>query len=88
MLTLNSVEIRIVLGWCERAESSPFPQEQAVIRRLKQNPAGNGMIFSRKELGVIMHWAEMETRGHYGTEKYLLEMEAVLIEKIENYLNQ
>lgn len=88
MLTLNSIEVKIVRAWSERAESSPFPQEQAVVRRLQQNMANLSMMFSGKELEIILHWAEKETRGHYGTEQYLLELESALIEKIEGFLNR
>ncbi len=88
MLTLNTIEVKIVRAWSENAESSPFPQEQALIRRLKQNPANLSMLFSKKELQVILHWAEKETRGHHGLEQYVLEMESALLEKIEGYLNQ
>jgi len=86
MLNLNTIEVKIVRCWSEEAESSPFPQEQAVLRRVKQNPANRGMTFSRKELEVILHWAEKETRGHRGLEQYMLELEAALIEKIKQYL--
>ena len=86
MLSLNGIEVKIVRVWSEQAESSPFPQEQSVLRRVKQNPANLGMTFSRKELDVILHWAERETRGHRGLEQYMLELEAALIEKIKQYL--
>jgi len=88
MLTLNSIEVKIVRVWSEQAESSPFPQEQSVVRRLKQNPSNLSMTFSRKELEVILHWGETETRGHHGLDQYLLEIEAALFEKINGYLNQ
>ncbi len=88
MLTLNSTEVKIVRAWAEKAESSPFPQEQSVVRRLKQNTANLSMMFSRKELEVVFYWAEKETSGPYGTEQYMLEMESALFEKIEGYLNQ
>jgi len=87
MLTLNSIEVKIVKAWAEKAETSPFPQEKAVINRLKKNVANRSMAFSARELDVILHWAEQETKGHYGTEKYLLELEAALLEKIENFLH-
>jgi hypothetical protein len=45
------------------------------------------MNFNNKELKVILHWADSETMGHYGTDRYLLEQESNLIQKIENYLN-
>ena len=87
MLTLNSIEVKIVKAWAENAESSPFPQERAVISRLKKNAANRSMTFSARELDIILHWAEQETKGHYGTEQYLLELEALLLEKIENFLH-
>jgi hypothetical protein len=34
-----------------------------------------------------MHWADQETTGRYGTERYLLEQEHKLLEKIESYMN-
>ena len=45
------------------------------------------MKFSIKELKVILHWADIETKGHYGTDRFLLEQESNLIHKIETYLN-
>ena len=87
MLTLSSSEIRIVKAWSEKAETSPFPQEMNVINRLKRNFSNRSMMFSVKELNVISHWAEQDTKGRFGGEPYLLELEAELIKKIEMYLN-
>ena len=87
MLTLSSTEIRIVKAWAEKAETSPFPQEITVVNRLKKNPSNRSMMFSEKDLNIIYHWAEQDTRGRYGGEQYLLELEAELIRKIELYLN-
>ena len=87
MLTLSSTEIRIVKAWAEEAEGSPFPQEMNVLFRLKKNVSNRSMTFSHKELNVINHWAEQDTKGRYGGEQYLLELEAELIKKIELYLN-
>lgn len=87
MLNLSSTEVKIIRAWSEKAESSPFPQEQTFIRRLKQNAANRSMQVSRREIDLILHWAENETRGHYGHEQYLLEMEAALIGKLEKSLN-
>jgi len=88
MLTLNSIEIRIVKAWSEKAESSPFPQETSVFNRLKKNPSNRNMMFANKELQVILHWADQDTKGHSVGERYLLEPEAELINKIESYLNE
>ena len=40
-----------------------------------------------KELEVVLHWAEMETKGHHGMDQYLLQLEEMLLNKIEQYLN-
>ena len=87
MLNLNAEEIKIIRHWSEKAETSPFPQEVALINRLRRNPVYRGMVFTYKELQVILHWADQETMGHYGTERYLLELEHKLLAKIENFLN-
>ena len=41
-----------------------------------------------RELEIILHWAELETKGHHGVDRYLLEQEELLITKIEAYLNK
>ncbi len=87
MLTLSPTEIRIVKAWAEEAETSPFPQEVSVVNRLKKNPSNRSMIFNIKELHIIQHWAEQETKGRFGGEQYLLELESELLNKIESYLN-
>ena len=87
MVTLSSTEIRIVKAWAEEAESSPFPQEVTVFNRLRKNASNRSMTFSFKELSIISHWAEQDTKGRFGGEQYLLELEAELIKKIETYLN-
>ncbi|TFG94003.1 MAG: hypothetical protein E4H13_15470 [Calditrichales bacterium] len=87
MLDLTPSEVRIVRVWSGRAEASPFPQEINVVRRLKSNPSDREMKFTLKELEVILHWADQATRGHYGTEQYVLENEGLLIDKIETYIN-
>jgi hypothetical protein len=46
------------------------------------------MMFSKKELQVVLHWAEQDTRGHSIGERYLLEPEADLIGKIEKFINE
>jgi hypothetical protein len=88
MLTLTSTEIRIVKAWAEEAENSPFPQEVSVFNRLKKNASNRSMTFSHKELSIISHWAEQDTKGRFGGEQYLLELEADLLKKIETYLNE
>ena len=87
MLNLSPSEIKIVRIWAENGEKSPFPYEIALWNRLKKNISQTNMNFNNKELQVILHWADTETRGHYGTDRYLLEQESNIIEKIENYLN-
>jgi len=87
MLNLSAEELKIIRHWSENAETSPFPQEAALVNRLRRNPGYRGMLFSPKELQVILHWADQETTGHYGTERFLLEQERKLLDKIESYLN-
>jgi hypothetical protein len=88
MLNLSAEELKIVRHWSENAETSPFPQETLLVNRLRQNPSYHGMFFNRKELEIVLHWADEETRGHYGTERYLLEEENKLLNKIEDFLNK
>jgi hypothetical protein len=87
MLHLTSSEIRIVNGWAENGQTSPFPQEVALIRRLKNSYIDHSMAFTPKELEVILLWAEKETRSRRGTERYMLDFESELIGKIEKFLS-
>ena len=86
MLDLSPLEVKIVRIWAERGEESPFPYEIALLNRLKKNFSQTTMKFNTKELKVILHWADIETKGHYGTDRFLLEQESMLIQKIENYI--
>ena len=88
MLSLTPSEIRVIRVWAEKGESSPFPQEMALMGRLKHNVSNQEMKLSARELGIVLHWAELETKGHHGTDRYLLEHEELLINKIESYLNE
>ncbi len=88
MLNLTSSEVRVLRVWAERGEESPFPQEMALVRRIKKNIANRNMDFTAKELAVVLHWADKETRGHHGMDRYLLEQEDLLLNKIENYLDE
>jgi hypothetical protein len=87
MLHLTSAEIRIVNGWAENGQTSPFPQEVTLIKRLKSSYLNHSMAFTPKELEVILLWAEKETRSRRGTERYMLEYEYELIGKIEKFLS-
>lgn len=87
MLNFTGIEMDIVHVWAERGEGSPFPQEINLLNRMKKYPKGSSFTAMKKEVEIIHHWAEQDTAGHYGTEKYLLENEAILLEKIEEYLN-
>jgi hypothetical protein len=87
MLNFTGSEMDIVRVWAENSEGSPFPQEINLLNRMKKYPRGNTFTAMKKEVEIIYHWAEKETAGHYGTEKYLLENEAMLLEKIEDYLD-
>ena len=86
MLSLLSSEVKTVKVWSEKGESSPFPQETAVLKRLKANASDRPMMFSSKELRVILHWAEQEIKRHRGGEQYILEHEEKLIKKIEAFI--
>lgn len=86
MLNLYPNEVKIIRAWSEHGQSSPFPQEIALLNRLKRNISNRNMTLSTKELNVVLHWADRETKGHHGTERYLLEHEAELLNKIENFL--
>jgi hypothetical protein len=88
MLTFSSSEIRVIRVWSERGESSPFPQEMALLARIKNNPSNQEMKLTARELEIVLHWAELETKGHHGPDQYLLEQEELLINKIESYLNE
>lgn len=88
MLNLTPSEIRVVRVWAEKGASSPFPQEMSLISRLKNNISNREMKLSARELEIVLHWAELDTKGHHGTEQFLLEQEELLINKIEAYLSE
>ncbi len=88
MLNISSSELRVIHVWAEKGESSPFPQEIALLTRLKRNVSNRDMKMNAKELEVVLHWAEMETKGHHGMDQYLLQQEELLINKIEQYFNK
>jgi hypothetical protein len=88
MLSLTPSEIRVIRVWAEKGASSPFPQEMTLIGRLKNNVSNREMKLTARELEIILHWADLETKGHHGTEQFLLEQEELLINKIESYLNE
>ncbi len=87
MLHLSSAEIKIVNDWAENGQTSSFPQEIALIRRLKNCYVNYSMSFTPKELEVILHWAEKETLIRRGAERYMLAFESALISKIEKFLS-
>ena len=87
MLHLTSAEIKIVNGWAENGQSSPFPQELALIRRLKNCYVNYSMSFTPKELEVMLQWAEKVARSRRGTEKFLPAFESALRGKIEKFLS-
>jgi len=87
MLNFTGLEMDIIRVWAESGEGSPFPQEINLLNRMKKYPKGSPFTAMAKEVEIIYHWAEKETAGHFGTEKYLLEHEANLMEKIEGYLD-
>lgn len=87
MLNFTGLEMDIIRVWAESGEGSPFPQEINLLNRMKKYPKGSPFTAMQKEVEIIYHWAEKETAGHFGTEKYLLENEAKLLEKIEEYLD-
>ena len=86
MLALTPTEVRVLHVWAERGLNSPFPQEASLAGRVIANTANREMKLSLKELNVVLHWAELETRGHHGTDQFLLEQEALLLRKIETYI--
>ena len=43
MLNISASEIRVIRVWAEKGESSPFPQEMALLGRIKQNVANQDM---------------------------------------------
>jgi len=86
MLTFANHEIKIIKGWSEKAEGSPFPQEINLLIRLSRAQFARTLTLTKIEVDIVKHWADQETKGHFGTEKYLLEPEFKLLEKIENYL--
>lgn len=88
MLNLTSSEMRVIRVWADRGELSPFPQEIALLDRIKHNTSNREMKLTARELEIILHWAEQETKGHHGVDRYLLEQEELLITKIEAYLNE
>jgi len=88
MLSLTSSEIRIVSVWAEKGEESPFPLEKALLVKIKNNISSREMKLTARELEIVLHWAELDTKGHHGADQYLLELEELLINKIESYLHE
>lgn len=88
MLNLTPSEIRVIRIWAEKGEKSPFPQEMALLGRIKNNISKREMKLTARELEIILHWAELETKGHHGMDQFLLEQEELLINKIESYLSE
>jgi hypothetical protein len=88
MLNLTLSEIRVIRIWAEKGETSPFPQEMALFGRIKNNISNREMKLTARELEIILHWAELETKGHHGMDQFLLEQEELLINKIESYLSE
>lgn len=88
MLNLTPSEIRVIRIWAEKGETSPFPQEMALFGRIKNNISNREMKLTARELEIILHWAELETKGHHSMDQFLLEQEELLINKIESYLSE
>jgi len=88
MLILTPTEVRVLHVWAERGVNSPFPQEASLAGRVMANTANREMKLTVKELNIALHWAEIETKGHHGTEQFLLEQEAKLLDKIETFLEE
>ena len=86
MLTLTPNEVRVLHVWAEKGVNSPFGQEATLAKRIMSVTANREMKFSVKELNIILHWAELETKGHHGMDQFLLEPEHKLLGKIESYL--
>jgi hypothetical protein len=88
MLTLTPTEIRVLRVWAESGEKSPFPKESSLARRIKESGSSYDLKFSGKELEIIRHWSDTISRGHHGTDQFLLEQEEKLLIKIEAYLEE
>jgi hypothetical protein len=86
MLTLTATEIRVCRVWAESGERSPFPKEAALARRIKEQSGHQPLTLNKRELEIILHWADRVTRGHHGLDQFLLEQEEKLLRKIETYL--
>jgi hypothetical protein len=86
MLTLTPTEIRVLRVWAESGERSPFPKEAALAHRIRQSSGHQVLRLSKRELEIILHWAERVTRGHHGLDQFLLDQEEKLLLKIETYL--
>jgi hypothetical protein len=86
MLTLTPTEVRVLHVWAERGINSPFPQEATLAGRVRANSANRELKLTVKELTIVLHWAEQETKGHHGTDQYLLEQEEKLLTKIETFI--
>jgi hypothetical protein len=88
MLSLSSSEIRVLRVWAEKGEASPFPQEKALLGRIISNLSNREMKLTARDLEIVLHWVELNTKGHHGSDQYLLEQEEKLINKIESYLSE
>ena len=82
MLTLSPTEIRVLRVWAESGERSPFPKEAALARRIKEHSSHHALKLNARELEIVIHWAERETRGHHGFDQFLLEQEEKLLMKM------
>ena len=88
MLNLSSSEIRVIRIWAEKGEASPFPREKSLLGRIISNLSSREMKLTARDLEIVLHWAELDTKGHHGSDQYLLEQEEKLINKIESYLSE
>jgi hypothetical protein len=88
VLTLTPTEVRVLRVWAESGEKSPFPKESTLAKHIRESSSYHELKFNVKELEIILHWSEMISRGHHGTDQFLLDQEEKLLTKIEAYLEE
>lgn len=49
MLNLTPSEIRVIHIWAEKGETSPFPQEMALLGRIKNNISNREMKLTARD---------------------------------------
>lgn len=80
-LPLTKRELRLVIAW--RAAGAFFPDEERVLRKLRQAFETEAPLqLSRVQLQILGGWAEEQVGGHYGGGEMANPDEAEILTKI------